>query len=193
MQDLKNIITSIQANKELDKRYEIVKVAYERGELVKLLSADDEYAYDANGNLWLHSGGPDADLDADPISIRGIVSGIEKYYFNTDSEEFKQKVVDAFFALLKGTPQQVYFAVQMFYALATDDADESSSFYDWIEEIKFTDSLRPALTNTMRSRRDELLCAKVFNSSRYSDGVYGKCVYYSNLLIEDGIVGFIEG
>lgn len=192
MTDLKHIITTIQSDKNNDRWYEIVKAAYERGELVKLLSADDDYVYDSDGNLWLHSGGPDADLDADPIDIRAVVSGIDKYYFKTESKKFKLKTIETFFELLRGTPQQVYFAVQMFCALASDDADESSAFYDFINKIPFTDALRPALTSTIHLRKEELSQCKIFNCAKKENGIYDHCIFYSELLEDEGIDGFVE-
>ena len=75
MTDLKQEISRIQKAEQntrnqypgVNKWYEITKIACERGELIKLLSADKEYIYDSKGRLWLRYSGPDWDLNANPI------------------------------------------------------------------------------------------------------------------------------
>ena len=199
MTDLKQEISRIQtAVKEtqnqypgVNKWYEIVKVACERNELVKLLSADDDYAYDASGNLWLHSGGPDADLDADPISISSLISGFYSYYREEKTVERKQILIDAFNKMLRGTPQQFYFAVQIFYKLASNDINKSSPFYSIINKVKLSDELRPDVKSQIRSRKEELRNHKIFNCSTDDNGIYDHCIFYSELLEDEGAEGFV--
>ena len=178
----------------VNKWYEITKVAYERGELIKLLSGEDEYIYDNNGNLWLHSGGPDADLDKDPIGIAALTtSGVSVYYEKTEDDEFKESFVEAFNQMTIGTPKQIYYAVQIFAQLASDDAVESGAFYNWIDNTPFTDCLRPMLFNAIKLRKKELISSKIYNCEKDSEGVYEHCKFYSQQTEDFGIKGFIEG
>lgn len=199
MTDLKQEIGRIQQSvKEtqnqypgVDKWYEIVKVACKRGDFVKLLSANNEYAYDANGNLWLHSGGPDADLDADPISISSLVSGFYSFYREERTAERKQLLINAFNEMLCGTPQQFYFAVQIFYNLASGDANKSSPFYSIVNKTKISDELRSTLVSKIHARKEELCNKKIFNCSTDDNGIYDHCIFYSELLEDEGVDGFV--
>lgn len=200
MTDLKQEISRIQAAvKEtqnqypgVNKWYEIVKVACERNELVKLLSADDDYAYDANGNLWLHSGGPDADLDADPISISSLVGGFYSYYLEERTAERKQILIEAFYEMLRGTPQQLYFAVQIFCKLASNDANRSSPFYSVVNKIKISDLLCPEIKSTIQKRTEEIKNVSFLNTVNYQNGLYGWVLRKAKSLNNEGAVSFLE-
>ena len=93
MTNLKTKIAEIQAlsarNSNTNIYYEITKVALERNELYELLSADDSYAYDANGKLWLSGAAAGFSKwygmqSPTPILETTIVCQLEKIYKETN-------------------------------------------------------------------------------------------------------------
>ena len=201
MTDLKQEISRIQKAEQdtrnqypgVNKWYEITKIAYERGELIKLLSADEEYIYDSEGRFWLRYSGPDWDLDANPIDIRAIVdNGLYELCTPDNKSELKQTITNVFYTMLDGTPEQVYFAVHIFSSLAIGDLNETSPFYDWINGVNFTDSLRLKLATTINQRESELKRVSFFNTVNFKNGLFDWILRKDQSLKKRGIKGFCE-
>jgi len=205
MTDLKKEITRIQeavraTNKDfngVNKWYEIVKVAYERGELINLLSGDDEYIYDADGKLWL---APDPKLgpDNDPLAIRTLFSSGVNIYGSDCPKDLQKAFIKAFCNMLDGSPKQIYFAISIFYQLANIDNTYKSNALSQFYLASFgiseyiSDSLRPILKKTLNIRKVELSNTKIFNCKDNLNGVYDYALFYSKLLEKYGINGFVE-
>ena len=199
MNDLKQEIARIQqAVKEnqdkypgVNKWYEITKVAYERGELVKLLSGEDEYIYDADGELWLK---PLAqNFSKDPIDVVCLFTGLSDLYFNEKySDAVKDKLVRAFHEMVSGTAVQLYFAVKMFVSLCERLNAKSSYFYDYFSKEQLSDELYPIITNAVINRFQEMKTVFIYDCSHLKDGLYTLCVNYSKFLEDVGLNGFIE-
>ena len=177
-----------------DMVYEITKVAFERGELIKLLSADDEYVRDADGRLWLATD-PKLGPDNDPVDIAGIfIRGIDQLYSETHSEELKNDFVTVFKQMLTGTPEQFYFAIQLYVRVADMESDKSSHFAKYyFEKYSFADELLPFVREAAAQRAEELKTVKCYNAVLYSDGVYGWCCWQSEFYEQNfGLKSFMR-
>lgn len=197
MTDLKQEISRIQKAEQdtrnqypgVNKWYEITKIAYERGELIKLLSADEEYIYDSEGRLWLRYSGPDWDLGANPIDIRAIVdNGLYELCTPNNKSELKQTITNVFNTMLDGTPEQVYFATELFYALADDTLEDK---YHPFEDIY--KELAPIFTTFISENPEKLKAIKIYNCKDKDEGLYKLCEYYSNEIVKKGGKPFVVG
>ncbi len=205
MTDLKQIISDIQCLKsrqslnhaDANPWYEISKVAYERGELIKLLSADDEYIYDAQGNLWLAHApqyGVGVDYSSEePLDISALMNhGVYALCDELSSDEFKETFVTSVIQMLNGTPKQVYFGILIFYILSADIQDSISPFYSYVSDQQVDDEIRPFLCRIVKQRENELRNTFLFEWAKKTDGLWAMCYSYSQKLKKIGAESFVE-
>lgn len=162
-----------------NKFYDIVKQAYESDELLLLLSADEKYI---NGNEWLKPNSRlSMGLDADPINEFSLFSSIVNLYLDTKDTNVKQAFKNACLQMLAGTEKQVYFATELFYALA-DDAleDKYHPFEDIYKELALI------FTAFISENLEKLKAIKIYNCKDKDEGLYKLCEYYSNEIVEMG-------
>jgi hypothetical protein len=199
MDDLKLKITEIEEAVSAtygkynvtNKFYEITKLAIERGDLVKLLSADQAYIYNKNGELWL---APISSLSfsEEPINISSIMSELEMIYIKAqDPNKIKEAFVSAFIQMTLGTPKQIYFAALIFTWLCESIADESCAFYNYETIEQLDDQLRPHLVMGIATSDVDLKSVRIYDCKNNQDGVLGHCRNCSNRLAEQGILGFV--
>ncbi|MGN1048122.1 MAG: hypothetical protein ACI4QZ_05895 [Eubacteriales bacterium] len=169
-----------------NKFYDIVKQAYESDELLLLLSADEKYT---NGNEWLK---PDYRLsmgvDEDPISERTLFGELVNLYRKTEDINVKRAFKTAFGQMLIGTEKQIYFAAELFYALASASLEfKYYPFKDVYEE------LAPFFENFVSENSEKLKTIKVYNCKDDDNGLYEWCEYYSKKIVKIGGLPFVVG
>ena len=186
MTELQEIIAKIQADKNCDKWYEIAKVAYERGELINLFSADEKYTV---GNEWLK---PDSQLsmgmDEGPINERALFSGIVNLYRKTKDVKVKQAFIEVFAKMTVGTDKQIYFAIKLFYSLA-----KNSLLYKYYPFKDVYEELTPFLIGFVNKNTEKLKSIKVYICKDNDGGLYKLCEYYSNKIVEIGGKPIVAG
>ncbi len=190
MTDLKSIIIDIQAKKNTNKWDEIVKVAYERGELIKLLSADDEYVYDANGQLWLANDPSLAPEDRNPMAIGPLISGVYNQYRKDRCEVFKANFVSAVKQMASGNPKQIYLSAQIYHILAMGETNKISPFYSRANKDHALEELRIILEQSVASQKSELSVVFIYNCQNCKKGVYDYCRRISRDTTQIGLKGF---
>ena len=120
----------------MNKYIEVVKRAYESGELYLLLAGDNKYIVDSDGKFFLREdirlAGTSPD-ECDPMNIEAILSALEEYYCSLDKESgekeafwnsLRQSLEDL---LSSNDTEKVYFATKIYYSLKK--RDEKDSFY----------------------------------------------------------------
>ena len=173
--------------------YEITKIALERGELIKLLSADPSYIYDSKGYTWLAADrklGP----DTRPIIVGTIISALEKIYYETKSNDIRKEFIEAVKKMIYGTPQQFFLAIECFREISEEIQGERSracySKFDYFKEYNelptLDDELRPFIIKAIEEKRDFLK-----ENSAYDVNLWEHCEYHSGKLIEYGLIGFM--
>ena len=202
MTNLKTKIAEIQAlsakNSNTNIYYEITKVALDRNELYELLSADDSYAYDANGKLWLSGAAAGFSKwygmqSPTPILETTIVCQLERIYEETKSSEIESQLVSALKKMLYETPEQFYIAIQCFSYISRDiqeyRKEHSYSRFDYYgrkKELTFDAELRPFITKAIMERSDFLK-----ENFVYDCNLWEKCAYHSKKFVEKGLIGFM--
>lgn len=197
MDDLKEKIAELEKvaenNWNVNKFYEITKIALERNELIKLLSADSSYIYNSKGELWL---APDKKFGPDPrhIVTGTIIDALEKIYYETKSPKIKKNFILSIKEMISGTPQQFFLAIECFRKISEEIQSyrcrHSYSKFDYFKEYNelptLDDELRPFIIKAIEERRDFLK-----ENSAYELNLWEHCEYHSRKLVELGLIGFM--
>jgi hypothetical protein len=197
MNDLKSKIIEIQAKSRLDHTtniyYEITKVALERNELDKLLSADSSYVYDLDGKAWLAGSKKWYGMSSScPILENTIINALQQIYEETKSTDIEKVFISTIKEMLYGTPTQFYLAIAYFSFLSEQTQSRSCDYwkFDYFgrgqDEPTIDNELRPFIKQAILQRRDFLESSVV-----YENNLLEMCEYFSNKLINRGLIGFM--
>ncbi len=198
MDDLKLKIGEIERmisnNQNINRFYEITKLALERNELYKLLSADDSYVYNNNGEMWLAGNNKWYGMQSPgTILEHAIISALEKIYVETKSSEIESELISAIKKMLYGTPQQFFLAIRCFSCISRDiqayRKKYSYSHFDYFgrnKDIPLDAELRPFIKKAIEERRDFIK-----DNFAYDCNLWQECEYQSRKLVEQGLIGFM--
>ena len=181
------------------KYYAIVKLALERGELTKLLSADETYIYGNDNRLWL-SAPYDLTLSDNPIHIISLLSELEMLYLKARRSDridktntagnIKNAFAESFKEMCSGAPEQLYFAVQIFTWLTEGIKTGINAFEDVRQKKQLDDELRSFLIAGIANHNVELKNIHIYDCKERPDGLWGYCLYCSKKLETQGLKGF---
>ena len=196
MNNLKEKIAELEKiaknNWNFNSFYEITKIALERNELIKLLSADSSYIYNSKEELWL---APDKKMGPDPrpIVTGAIINALEKIYYETKSPKIKINFISSIKEMISGTPQQFFLAIEYFRIISEEiqsNRRHSYSKFDYFKEYNglptLEDELKPFIIKAIEERRDFLK-----ENSAYELNLWEYCKYHSGKLVECGLIGFM--
>lgn len=145
MENLAIVIENIK-NSECNPYYEIVKEAYNRGELFELLSGHVKYHYDQNGKEWLYyliTNKPTDIFFAIPKTAkRLILCGINIFYDSLPDEEnknaFKNELIESFKKVFVEDKCSYFFKILYSELFEETSVDESFiPFEEFAEVAKF--------------------------------------------------------
>lgn len=160
---------------------ELVKEAYENGELEELLKAEPKYIYDEN-HRYKYATSPEKmnmkEDEIDPISYSNLIDGIKLYDFslkNDKKEKFEKCFVDSICTMARSeNPIEVYFAAKITYILYMQKL---------IEPLPEYYVLNPVLDNVINEVRSSLRK----NASRLA-----KTFQYGGKYRQDGLLEHIK-
>lgn len=190
MTDLKQEIRNLEGKSFKEKFEGIVKVAYPRKELIDLLSGDEKYIFDTNGNLWLAPEDYWGPVD-DDLNIAAATNAVNDIYKESHDENLKNILVNALTEMLNGTPVQFYYAVCVFCHLASLEDSGVLYFSDWVNDYSFVNDMHPIVSNTVKLRKNELVKVKIKNIGQ-TNNLYIWCRNKSNSIVNDGFAPFVE-
>ena len=190
MTDLEQEIARLAKMNYKDKFEGIVKVAFQRGELIKLLSGEDEYVYDANGKAWLAPSpcfGPDSNV----IDIDRVACMVNNICDDFGTDNIKSILIPTLTEMLNGTPTQLYYAVRIYTQLARLEEGGLSNFSNWVYDQYFTNDFHPIVSSAIQSRINELKNTKIEYIGLLNN-LYEWCEICSEGLIRDGFSSITE-
>ena len=204
MDDLKQKIMEIknvaQSNRHFNKCEALVQVALDRGELDKLFSGDPSYIYDDEGVAWLAIN-PQLGKTSEPFSVISVYAAFENVYLSARTKDRKEKTfyaenikevfVESFKKMVAGTPEQLYWATQIFAHLSVSISERNSAFYSYVKKEQFNDELRPYLTSAITTTDIDLKNVHIYDCEDLEFGLWQYCLEYSKKLESLGCHGFI--
>ena len=174
------------------KYYAITELAINRGELVKLLSGDESYIYDNEGQRWLV---PYCALNEtkDSYSVINICESLDEIYSDSKrSEVIRKQFVEAFKEMTQGTGEQIYYAVKIYTWLTKAIANKKTHFRKVGLQEQLDENFRQYLINGILNSNIDFQTIKIFDCIDYSEGLFGYLKSISSSLERDYHKGFMR-
>lgn len=195
MTDLQKEIAKLEHLNYREKFAAIIKIAYQRNELLNLLSGDTSYIYDISGHLWLKPQ-EDCEWNSEPfvgdMDINTLAIMLNDVYKELSDPNLKATLEDALTTMLSGTPLQFYYAMCIYCQLASLETNQSSGFARYyIHKYSFAQDFHTVVLEMVKSRKCELLNTYIKDIG-FQPNLYKWCESKSNTLVKDGFAPILE-